>query len=352
MATPTMADQLNIPSGFNDRALPLVKKGIYVIPLVPRGKNSLIKDWPNQASNNPKQIEAWHACWPDANVGCVATMGFCFLDDDRGDLRERIERETGNRFPLTFTVETSTKKSGLKGKHFYFRSTPRSIALGHCAEPGNFDFQAEDGFQVVGPYSVHPCGSVYLPVDPQAPIAEIPDWLCDWIEQSTPRTEQNSGDDGPMASEDFDAAKWLDHYSDVFTTTTDGDWHITSICPLTWTGDGTGHQHSGSTKTGFRFGRQSPEFHCFSTDSDDDGNPHDQASFGDVVRHLNKYHPNYHGEIWEKCEQDNWADIEYDDVVAHEPEANPLPESAKAEPKHPDVEPVDDRTRPVIPSFR
>jgi hypothetical protein len=306
----------SIPKTFKERALPLIRRGIWVIPLVPKNKNALIQDWPNRASNNPKQIEEWFSHWPDANVGCVATMGFCFLDDDRGDLRDRIERETGKQFPITFTVETSVKSTGVRGKHFYFKSTTRSLILGHRASPGSFDFQAEDGFQVVGPYSVHPSGTIYSPVDENAKIAEIPDWLCDWIEENTPKKAKSEcRGDGPMASEDFDYGDWLDHYSDAFSTSQDGEWHVTSICPLTYTGEGTGHQHSGSTKTGFRFGRQTPEFHCFSTDPDENGNPHEEASFGDVVRHLNKHHDRYPGKIWQESTEadDDWAEIDDDD---------------------------------------
>ncbi len=285
---------------------------MYVIPLAPKGKNALIKDWPNQASNSRKQIEAWAAQWPDANVGCVGRC-FVFLDDDRGDLKERIERETGKTFPATFTVNTSVKSTGMVGKHYYFEATVASIALGSRRLPGIMDFQADEGHQVVGPYSIHPSGSVYTPDDPKARFVPIPDWLCEWIEQSTPDPERlTADDDGPVAHEDWDCEAWLEHYGDVFTTSMDGDWHVTDICPLTWTGEGTGHKHSQSTKTGFRFDGNTPEFHCFSTDDDGEGTPHDEVSFGGVVKHLNKYHERYPGKIWEEDDEndDDWADID------------------------------------------
>ncbi len=93
-----------------------------------------------------------------------------------------------------------------------------------------------------------------------------------------------------------------------------------SICPLTWVGGDTGHKHSGSKLTGLRFNGMTPEFHCFSTDATEDGKSHDQASFGDVVRHLNKYHEQYPGNIWEPKEgaDDDWAEFHEND----EPKAN------------------------------
>lgn len=304
-----------VANNFRDRALPLIKRGIPVIPLVPKGKKALIEDWPNKASTNRKQIEAWASQWPEANVGCVATYGYCYLDDDRGDLKERIEQETGRGFPRTFTVLTSVKSTGLRGRHYYFNSNAESILLGNARLPAVFDFQAE-GTQVVGPYSVHHSGVIYTPVDPSAPIADIPDWLLEWIEQNRKHEERSDGDE-VVAHEEWDSGAWCDHYQDVFTLSlpnADG-WQASSICPLTWQGGNSGHRHSGSELTGFRFSQSAPEFHCFSTDSDDNGNPHDQASFGDVVKHLNKYHEPYKGKIWAEPDLDDW-DIELEADIA------------------------------------
>ncbi len=202
---------------FIDRALPLIQRGYYVIPLAPRGKNALVEDWPNKASNVRKQIEQWNDEWPDANVGCIG-RGRIFLDDDQGDLKERVERETGKMFPATYTVQTSIKKTGKPGFHYHFQETEKSMILGSRRLPGVMDFQADWGHQVVGPYSIHPSGAVYTPVDPKAPLVPIPDWLCAWIEQSTPEPERHDNDgDGPVSHPNWDSGEWCEHYSDVFT---------------------------------------------------------------------------------------------------------------------------------------
>jgi bifunctional DNA primase/polymerase-like protein len=61
---------------FRDRALPLIQRGLFVIPVSPpipgdraSGKNPLIRDWQNHGTTNRKQIEAWNASWPNANTG-------------------------------------------------------------------------------------------------------------------------------------------------------------------------------------------------------------------------------------------------------------------------------------------
>lgn len=45
--------------------------GWRVIPLVPNGKNPIIKNWPVEASCDPDVIESWFANNPDLNVGIV-----------------------------------------------------------------------------------------------------------------------------------------------------------------------------------------------------------------------------------------------------------------------------------------
>jgi hypothetical protein len=61
--------------------------------------------------------------------------------------------------------------------------------------------------------------------------------------------KQTQGE-GPVAHEDLDSDAWMDHYEDIFTCHLDGDWWVSSICPATYEGPGTGHKHEHSTKTG------------------------------------------------------------------------------------------------------
>lgn len=284
--------------GFRDIALPLAKRGIHVFPLVPKDKLPLTEHGVKDATLSRKQIEAWHELWPDANVGC-APNGKCYLDDDRGDLKERYEAETGNKFPAqTFTALTSVKETGLRGNHFYFDSTVESMMLGNRkATDGRkelFSFRADD-YYIVGAGSTHPDGFVYEPVNSRASIVPIPAPLVEWIEKNSDETKAAKAPkgEGPTAHEDWDADAWMRHYEDAFTCNQDGDWWVSSICPATYEGPGTGRKHEHSTKTGFRFGGTTPEFKCFAG-----GCPGCEMSFGDVVRHLNKYHEKYPGKIW------------------------------------------------------
>jgi hypothetical protein len=289
---------------FLERALPLVKRGIHVFPVAPgilgddkSGKNPLTENGVDDATLDRKKLNEWHAKWPTANVGC-APVGKGFLDDDNGDLAERYEKETEDKFPRTFTVLTSVNGSGLRKKHYYFDSDETTILLGNrkasSPEGGErFSFR-EHGLYVVGPGSVHWTGAVYTAEDEKAPFALMGKKLANWLEQNSEMEKSKThGGEGPIAHADWNPDKWMEFYEDAFTCSQDGEWWVSSICPATYEGPGTGRKHEHSTKTGFRFDGAAPEFHCFAG-----GCPGSGMSFGDVVKHLNKYHGKYPGKIW------------------------------------------------------
>ncbi len=291
---------------FLERALSLVKRGIHVFPVAPgilgddkSGKNPLTENGVDDATLDRKKLNEWHAKWPTANVGC-APVGKGFLDDDNGDLAERYEKETGDKFPRTFTVLTSVNGSGLRKKHHYFDSDETTILLGNrkasSPEGGErFSFR-EHGLYVVGPGSVHWTGAVYTAEDEKAPFALMGKKLANWLEQNSEMEKSKThGGEGPIAHADWNPDKWMEFYEDAFTCGQDGEWWVSSVCPATYEGPGTGRKHEHSTKTGFRFGGAAPEFHCFAG-----GCPGSGMSFGDVVKHLNKYHEPYPGPIWKE----------------------------------------------------
>ena len=152
--------------------------GIPVIPIPPKQKGTILKDWPNKATTDRQQLIKWYKKNPNFNIGAVATNdGVCILDDDDGLVKERYQAATGNPFPVTFSVKTSGDRF-----HYYFVQTPAAIALGNKKKAGQFDFQ-QNGKYVVGPYSVHPSGIIYTPDDND--IVPIPDALIAWIASET-----------------------------------------------------------------------------------------------------------------------------------------------------------------------
>jgi P4 family phage/plasmid primase-like protien len=119
--------------------------------------------------------------------------------------------------------------------------------------------------------------------------------------------------DAPRLREDFDKEEWEAHYAPIFTFTgiEHNGWEVTDICAATYEGEGTGHRHTGSTLTGFRFDRGQAEFSCFSDD-------HDQLSFAQVMRKVHQHFPPYQGVIYD------WPKEDYSDFA--EP-ADAVPQS-------------------------
>lgn len=171
----------------------------HVLPVEPRGKKPLIKDWPRQASNDLDKINAWWKKTPEANVGILtgSVSGLFVLDVDAphggDDALRQLEAGHG-ALPKTLRAATGS------GHHYYFRY-PHNCDIKTSANslgPG-LDVRGVGGF-VVAPPSVHPNGSVYK-WDSSAnyldsDVAEAPDWLINLcVRTNKPRPQTGNNDD-------------------------------------------------------------------------------------------------------------------------------------------------------------
>jgi Bifunctional DNA primase/polymerase, N-terminal len=144
-----------------------IDRGLSIHPVKSRGKEPLLNRWPETASSDPQQIEAWRAQFPSCNFGAAASDAICILEsDDVNTLRDKLSRQ----LPQTYTVQARANRP-----HIYFRQTKESRAAGNLDLPGIFEFKQRNRY-VVAEGSIHPEGMRYnCTVD--APIVEIPDWL-------------------------------------------------------------------------------------------------------------------------------------------------------------------------------
>jgi hypothetical protein len=161
-------------------ALRYLAHGWSVIPVRSRDKQPLVRWQPYQErAADAAQIDAWLACWPDANLAVVtgAVSGLVALDIDPkhgGDQSlERWQRHYGR---LPATVEANT---GGGGRHVYF-AYPGTPVRNRAGLAAGIDVRADGGYVVVPP-SVHPNGRRYAWVaghEPGAlPLAVLPPWL-------------------------------------------------------------------------------------------------------------------------------------------------------------------------------
>lgn len=166
-------------------ALALASRGFQITPLHDAGtasaKKPRLNNWQNTATTDPIQIAQWWASHPAANVG--AAMGgpsrLVAIDVD-GDVgvQSWTTLEAGRGVPTLISLSGSGK-----GCHRIFRAQPHQD-LGKIRNSVKFrlglDVRATGG-QVVVPPSVHPSGQAYEWLDPNAPVADLPDWLYEAI---------------------------------------------------------------------------------------------------------------------------------------------------------------------------
>jgi putative DNA primase/helicase len=271
-------------------ALALAAQGIPLVPIPSGQKACTLSGWPNSATTDPSTIASWFARGA-SNYGCVAKRdGFLMLDCDDKGLVARIEKETDEKLPATFTVVSAGKRC----PHIYFRHTERSRKLGNRKCEGLFDWQAHNKY-VVGPGSQLAGGATYEVLN-DAEIADCPDWLCDWIAgRSVPEKPKDAN--YPAVHPDFDIYNFLDHYDLVADEC--GHWYVTDVCPI------AGRKHEQSTRTGFYYDENVLGFHCFASSC-----PGSDMTISGVIKHLNQGHGNgfqirrpYPGVIWNDAPQ-------------------------------------------------
>jgi putative DNA primase/helicase len=185
MSSQPIATQ-NQPITFADRALVVTKYGVPVMPVKPRDKKTVLKDWPNQATTDIAQITKWSKENPDYNCGAVGRKGeFWIFDADRFvGLSEQIERETGHHLDA---IDTLMVKSSEGKLHIYFKHDVLSEALGNFSvDDANgevFSVRAHNAY-VVAPGSIHPKTGLPYEVINEPTFGDIPpapNWLIDWL---------------------------------------------------------------------------------------------------------------------------------------------------------------------------
>lgn len=167
-------------------------RGKPTFPVLRGGKTPLIKDWPNEASTDPRKINMWRYRWPLANVGMPTgeRSGVWVLDVDSLEALEELEREHG-RLPITLIVRTP---SG--GLHLYFRHAD-GITNSPGGLPKGIDVRGEGGYVLVPPSGGYSWSE-------GSPVAEAPAWLLELVrERSRDRERKPKPAPVPQAGEEI-----------------------------------------------------------------------------------------------------------------------------------------------------
>ena len=154
-------------------ALAYARRGVPVFPCEPGGKRPLTRNGFWDATTEARQIGAWWARWPAANVGVPTggRSGLLVLDaDPRGGGFESLallERENG---PLP---ETARARTGGGGVHVFFGYPAGETVRNSAGTLGaGLDVRGEGGYVVVPPSRTR---SAYEWIDRSHPAE--PKWL-------------------------------------------------------------------------------------------------------------------------------------------------------------------------------
>jgi hypothetical protein len=160
------------------------------------GKKPLIKGWPKQASQDPKQIEAWWTKWPGANVlGATGQKsgGLVALDIDVNNEKPGEESLSRLEDDHQSLPPTRLHMTGSGGWMYIFRADSevrnhhsRRVRTGDeerwIHRYPAIDFKGDGGY-IVLPDSIHPITRKrYGLANPTAP-APLPDWLSDAVRE-------------------------------------------------------------------------------------------------------------------------------------------------------------------------
>jgi len=175
-----------------------INRGFAVTPVHPLEKRGVFWGQYRHPAKNLWEVTQHAKDYPNHNVGIVSRRGvgnLAFLDIDADGVIERIEAETGEKLPLTYTVQSRPQSASFK-KHFYFRQTEYSFnAFGRHKskeinvkdlsvegkQPTLFDLKGVGaGGLVVAAGSIRESGETYTD-NGDVPIAPFPNWLVNWV---------------------------------------------------------------------------------------------------------------------------------------------------------------------------
>jgi hypothetical protein len=107
-----------------------LNRGFKVTPVHPLEKRAVLHNWNRNPTTTLSEVLQHAKDFPTHNVGIIGRRGIgnhCFLDIDADGVVGRIEKETGQTIPLTYTVCSRPHTAPWK-RHYYFKQTRSSVA--------------------------------------------------------------------------------------------------------------------------------------------------------------------------------------------------------------------------------
>jgi AAA domain/Bifunctional DNA primase/polymerase, N-terminal len=221
-----------------NHALSLAREGFRVIPLgdptSETPKSPFMKNWPNVATNNKKQIRKWWSEHPDANVGWVMGLQpngryLVALDIDMKDGKNG-EKSLARYELLDLKTDGRQTLTPSNGRHLVFWTTRDFKNSVEIAD--GIDIRSGGG-QIVAPGSIFE-GKAYVKLDGEIP--ELPEWMAGIIDAAGGATRAKRKDAAtPLVELDQPhqiaaATKWLTEEAPEAVEGNRGDSTTFKVC--------------------------------------------------------------------------------------------------------------------------
>ncbi len=171
-------------------ALEAAAKGFRVFPVKANSKTPALKDWPDRATDDRRQIESWWSADHDFNIGIATGRGLLVVDADTKDNRpggDSLDMLDMIGLPASYRVATP---SG--GTHVYLKTDgpQRNRADTIVGYPG-IDIRGDRGY-VLGPGSTID-GRAYSVTTHAETVTPAPEWFLEVLgapPEHTPHSDQ------------------------------------------------------------------------------------------------------------------------------------------------------------------
>ena len=199
-------------------AIGYAREGYKIFPCINKGKDKkkpLIKDWPNVATNDLKQINEWWTKWPNAAIGLPTGainniwVVDCDIKNDGNGIEEFLKICKENDYNPNDTLIIVTPTEGL---HYYYRYEVGKLIKTSVKEIGiDIDVRGDGGY-IIGAKSLID-GKAYRRLN-ENDIQKAPSWLTELCRKKElkPKIESNSvkynfeGNIDPRFREKFEEA--------------------------------------------------------------------------------------------------------------------------------------------------
>jgi len=174
-----------------EAALKYAERGWFILPLKPKDKIAVLKEWQNKSFNTSEKIHEWWDKNPNYNIGLNCGMSnLVAIDidvcDETPDAYEAW-KELCQKHNINY--DTIHNLTGRGGHHFIYSAPNHKISCSQGALAPGIDVKAQGGYVVIPP-SIHPNNKPYLWEESGTNLLDIPPPLVSLLLRDNNKKEE------------------------------------------------------------------------------------------------------------------------------------------------------------------